>query len=82
MSLNPMWVEDLRLCDCGGEVTIFEVPAHTHFLATEMPDYSGETFIECRKCDVPLLTAPTTAEAMARWNRGEGRAFKATETGE
>lgn len=39
---------ELKLCPfCGGEPIIEEHPAHTHKLATFMPDHPGSWTIEC-----------------------------------
>lgn len=41
-------MSELKGCPhCGGEVTIEEIPPHTHVLATFMPDHKGSFVIEC-----------------------------------
>lgn len=58
----------LRSCPlCQGEAIGIDHPAHTHFIATFMPDHPGSYTIECPRCNLGLL-ANTEELAKSAWN--------------
>lgn len=54
---------------CGGEAIINTIEPHKHQtpFGGLMPDYEGETFIECVYCSCGI-SAETEAEAIKKWN--------------
>lgn len=52
---------------CGGEAVIDTIEPHAHMLAL-LPDYGGETFIECTGCTCAIV-GKTEHEAVEAWNR-------------
>lgn len=52
---------------CGKEAVINKIESHTHMLAI-MPDYDGETFIECTGCTC-AVSSKIEQEAVEAWNR-------------
>lgn len=61
--------EELKPCPfCGGEAIINEIPPHTHYIATFMPDCKGECFVECSKCSC-MIGEDTRDKAINAWNR-------------
>jgi len=66
---GPSNIKELKSCPfCGGEAVLYEIAAHTHKLATFMPDYPGGAFIECSECTA-ALSGETKDEAIREWNR-------------
>ena len=53
---------------CGGEANLTVIEAHTHKMATFMPDYPGGVFIECSGCTV-AMSSETEEEATTLWNK-------------
>ena len=62
-------MSEIKPCPfCGGEGIINEIPPHTHMIATWMPDFGGESFIECDGCTC-AISADTKEKAIELWNR-------------
>ena len=60
--------KDLLPCPfCGGEPHLKHYPAHTHTLATWMPDAVDQYAVECMDCGVGHLTE-TEETAVMWWN--------------
>lgn len=59
---------ELKPCPfCGAEAVINTIEPHSHMLVL-LPDYGGETFIECTGCTCGIA-GETEHEAVEAWNR-------------
>lgn len=61
--------EELKPCPfCGGNAFGATIAAHSHIIATFMPDYAGGAFIECAQCGASIIgeKAESVIEA---WNK-------------
>lgn len=54
---------------CGRKPKLYEIPPHTHQIATFMPDFAGEWICECVICGQALIEGKTAEEAAKNWNR-------------
>jgi hypothetical protein len=60
-------IELLACPFCGGSAILQEHPAHTHAVATFMPDHAGSATVECTGCNVGMIN-DTVALVTADWN--------------
>lgn len=60
-------IELLACPFCGGSAILQEHPAHTHAVATFMPDHPGSATVECMGCNVGMIN-DTVAQVTADWN--------------
>lgn len=54
---------------CGEKPKLYEIPPHTHQIATFMPDFAGEWICECDICGKAIAAGKTAEEASEKWNR-------------
>lgn len=54
---------------CGEKPKLYEIPPHTHQIATFMPDFAGEWICECDICGKAITGGKTAEEAAEKWNR-------------
>jgi hypothetical protein len=61
---------NLKPCPfCGEKPKLYEIPPHTHQIATFMPDFAGEWICECDICGQAITAGKTAEEATEKWNR-------------
>ena len=61
---------NLKPCPfCGRKPKLYEIPPHTHQIATFMPDFAGEWICECVICGQAITEGKTAEEAAKNWNR-------------
>lgn len=59
---------------CGEKPKLYEIPPHTHQIATFMPDFAGEWICECDICGQAI----TAGKAAEKWNRQCGHVPRRT----
>lgn len=60
-------MEKIKSCPfCGKTPNLIIVPPHKHIFVTQLPDCTGEAFIEC-ECSA-AMSGDTVEEVIKKWN--------------